>query len=376
MCNRKTDWLSCVAMLLMSLALAGCGNEPLTMIVGTYTDECASRGVYSYFFDQEKGVLTDGGGNIFTEAPGAVSRVEMRNPSYLTLSSDGKFVYAVSEVGDSLASAVTLRLDSKTGAMQMLGSELTDGKDPCYISTNGKVVMTANYSSGNVTEFPIGEDGRLLPHDFLYDTGMGGPDSIRQNLPHAHCALFNAAGTELYVSEFSADVVTKYDVATRQGKRIQLPSDFGPRHIILNTDESKAYVIGELSGNVVVIDTESDSVIQTVCADTVHARGCADIHLSPDGKFLYASVRLQNDGIAIFKVDSDGTLTNAGYQPTGIHPRNFNITPNGKFLLVVCRDSGCIQIFRRDAKTGLLTDTGRTIILDKPVCIKFSSSHR
>ena len=372
----RTYFRNVFLMALVSVALAGCGNEPLTMIVGTYTDECASRGVYSYFFDQEKGVLTDGGGNIFTEAPGAVSRVEMRNPSYLTLSSDGKFVYAVSEVGDSLASAVSLRLDSKTGAMQMLGSELTDGKDPCYISTNGKVVMTANYSSGNVTEFPIGEDGRLLPHDFLYDTGMGGPDSIRQNLPHAHCALFNAAGTELYVSEFSADVVTKYDVATRQGKRIQLPSDFGPRHIILNADESKAYVLGELSGNVAVIDTESDSVIQTVCADSVHARGCADIHLSPDGKYLYASVRLQNDGIAIFKVDSDGTLTNAGYQPTGIHPRNFNITPNGKFLLVACRDSGCIQIFRRDAKTGLLTDTGRTIILDKPVCIKFSSSHR
>lgn len=376
MCNRKTDWLSCVAMLLVSVALAGCGSEPLTMIVGTYTDECASRGVYSYYFDQEKGMLVGGDGGLFTEAPGAVSRVEMRNPSYLTLSADGKLVYAVSEVGDSLASAVTLRLDSKTGAMQMLGSELTDGKDPCYVSTNGKVVMTANYSSGNVTEFPIGEDGRLLPHDFLYDTGMGGPDSVRQNLPHAHCALFNATGTELYVSEFSADVVTRYDVATRLGKRIQLPSDFGPRHIILNTDESKAYVLGELSGNVVVIDTESDSVIQTVCADTVHARGCADIHLSPDGKYLYASVRLQNDGIAIFKVDSDGTLTNAGYQPTGIHPRNFNITPNGKFLLVACRDSGCIQIFRRDAKTGLLTDTGRTIILDKPVCIKFSSSHR
>ena len=372
----RTYFRNVFLMALMSVALAGCGNEPLTMIVGTYTDECASRGVYSYYFDQEKGMLVGGDGGLFTEAPGAVSRVEMRNPSYLTLSADGKFVYAVSEVGDSLASAVTLRLDSKTGAMQMLGSELTDGKDPCYISTNGKVVMTANYSSGNVTEFPIGEDGRLLPHDFLYDTGMGGPDSVRQNLPHAHCALFNATGTELYVSEFSADVVTRYDVATRLGKRIQLPSDFGPRHIILNTDESKAYVIGELSGNVVVIDTENDSVIQTVCADSLHARGCADIHLSPDGKFLYASVRLQNDGIAIFKVDSDGTLTNAGYQPTGIHPRNFNITPNGKFLLVACRDSGCIQIFRCDAKTGFLTDTGRTIILDKPVCIKFSSSHR
>ena len=372
--KRKSDLLSCGMAVLMSLAVTGCGSEPLTMIVGTYTDECASRGVYSYFFDKEKGALVGDEGGRFAEAPGAVGRVEIRNPSYLTLSADGKFVYAVSEVGDSSASAVTLRLDSKTGEVQMLGAEQTYGKDPCYISTNGKVVMTANYSSGNVTEFPIGEDGVLLPHDFLYETGLGGPDSVRQNFPHAHCALFNAAGTELYVSEFSADIVTRYDMATRQGKRIQLPSDFGPRHIILNADESKAYVLGELSGNVAVIDTESDSVIQTVCADSVHARGCADIHLSPDGKFLYASVRLQNDGIAIFKVNSDGTLTYAGYQSTGIHPRNFNITSNGKFLLVACRDSGCIQIFRRDTHTGLLSDTGRTIVLDKPVCIVFRRS--
>jgi len=368
--NRKSELLFCSAV--VSLALAGCKNEPLAMIVGTYTDECASRGVYSYFFDQEKGELVDGvEEGRFEEAPGAVGRVEMRNPSYLTLSADGKFVYAVSEVGDSTASAATLSLDSKTGSMQLLGSEQTDGKDPCYISTNGKVVMTANYSSGNVTEFPIGDDGRLLPHDFLYKTGLGGPDSTRQNLPHAHCALFNADGTELYVSEFSADVVARYDVATRQGKRIQIPSDFGPRHIVLNGDESKAYVLGELSGAVAVIDTESDRVVQTVCADTVHARGSADIHFSPDGRFLYASNRLQNDGIAIFRVGEDGFLTYVGYQNTGIHPRNFNITPNGKFLLAACRDSGCIQIFRRDTRTGLLSDTGRTIVLDKPVCIVF-----
>lgn len=372
--KRRFDLLPCFAVMLVSPVFMACGSEPLTMIVGTYTDECASRGVYSYLFDQEEGVLVSGGESRFTEAPGAAGRVEVRNPSYLTLSADGNFVYAVSEVGDSSASAVTLKLDTKTGVMQLLGSELTDGKDPCYISTNGKVVMTANYSSGNVTEFPIGDDGRLLPHDFLYETGLGGPDSVRQNVPHAHCALFNSAGTELYVSEFSADAVARYDVGTRQGRRIQLPADFGPRHIVLNADESKAYVLGELSGAVAVIDTESDRVIQTVCADTVHARGCADIHLSPDGKFLYASVRLQNDGLAIFKVNPDGTLTYAGYQNTGIHPRNFNITPNGKFLLVACRDSGCIQIFRRDTNTGLLSDTGRTIVLDKPVCIAFRRS--
>lgn len=368
----KFDFWACGVAALTSFMMVGCGSEPLTMVVGTYTDDCSSRGVYSYFFDQEKGVLVTGKGEgRFAEAPGAVGLAEMRNPSYLTLSADGRHVYAVSEVADSTASAATLVLDRKTGAMQLLDSELTDGKDPCYISTNGKVVMTANYSSGNVTEFPVGDDGVLKPHDFLYGTGLGGPDSTRQNLPHAHCAFFNAAGTEMYVSEFSADVVARYDVVTRQCRRIQLPSDFGPRHIVLNDGEDNAYVIGELSGSIAVIDTESDSVVQTVCADTVNARGSADIHFSPDGRFLYASNRLQNDGIAIFKVNDDGSLAKIGYRNTGIHPRNFNITPNGKFLLVACRDSGCIQIFKRDVRTGLLSDTGRTIVLDKPVCIVF-----
>jgi 6-phosphogluconolactonase (cycloisomerase 2 family) len=112
--------------------------------------------------------------------------------------------------------------------------------------------------------------------------------------------------------------------------------------------------------------------IQTVAADTVNAQGSGDIHLSPDGKYLYASNRLKADGVAIFKVDeTNGTLTKVGYQLTGIHPRNFIITPNGKYLLVACRDTNVIQIFERDQATGLLTDIKKDIKVDKPVCVKF-----
>ena len=108
-------------------------------------------------------------------------------------------------------------------------------------------------------------------------------------------------------------------------------------------------------------------------ADTVGAKGSADIHITPDGKFLYASNRLKADGIAIFAVDSDkGTLTKIGYELTGIHPRNFVITPNGRYLLVACRDSNLIQIFEIDKETGLLTDTGEKIETSRPVCLKFS----
>ncbi|MDD6837693.1 MAG: beta-propeller fold lactonase family protein, partial [bacterium] len=98
----------------------------------------------------------------------------------------------------------------------------------------------------------------------------------------------------------------------------------------------------------------------------------ADIHITPDGGFLYASNRLQGDGIAIFSIDqATGELTKVGYQLTGIHPRNFLITPDGKFLLCACRDSDLTQIFSIDPETGLLTDTGRSIASSKPVCLKF-----
>ena len=119
-------------------------------------------------------------------------------------------------------------------------------------------------------------------------------------------------------------------------------------------------------------DEAGFDTIQHIKADTLDARGSADIHLSPDGKFLYASNRLKGDGIAIFEVSSeDGTLDKVGYQPTGIHPRNFNITPNGKYLLVACRDTNEIQIYEREEESGLLKDTGKRIKMSKPVCVQF-----
>ena len=148
----------------------------------------------------------------------------------------------------------------------------------------------------------------------------------------------------------------------------------GPRHLTFSPNGHYAYLINELSGTVIAFEYKDGDLkeIQTIAADTVNAQGSADIHISPDGKFLYASNRLKADGIAIFNIHPDnGMLAKAGYQLTGIHPRNFIITPNGKYLLVACRDSNVIQVYERDADTGLLTDVHQDIKVDKPVCIKF-----
>ena len=132
--------------------------------------------------------------------------------------------------------------------------------------------------------------------------------------------------------------------------------------------------MSELSGKVTVFryDDGRLETLQEIVSDSVGARGGADIHISPDGKFLYSSNRLKADGIAIFSVDGQtGLLTRIGYQPTGAHPRQFNITPNGKYLLCCCRDSNKIQVFRRDKQTGMLTDTHQDIPVSMAVCVQF-----
>jgi len=206
-------------------------------------------------------------------------------------------------------------------------------------------------------------------------------------MPHLHCVRITPDGKYLLADDLGTDQIHKFNInpnANADNKEKFLtkgtPEAFkvapgsGPRHLIFNSDGKFAYLINEIGGTVIAFRYADGMLdeIQTVAADTVNAQGSGDIHLSPDGKYLYASNRLKADGVAIFKVDETyGTLTKVGYQLTGIHPRNFIITPNGKYLLVACRDTNVIQIFERDQATGLLTDIKKDIKVDKPVCLKF-----
>ena len=244
-------------------------------------------------------------------------------------------------------------------------------------------MLTANYSGGTMSVFPIRYDGSLESVDTLFQGTTSGPDPYRQATPHIHCTLFSPDGNYIFATDFSADRILRYAVHSKEELPRPLPETVniqpgsGPRHLIFSKDGKYAYLINELSGKVIAF-TYSDgrlNEIQTIVADTIQARGSADIHLSPDGKYLYASNRLKEDGIAIFEVNPEkGTLAKVGYQLTGLHPRHFNITPNGKFLLVACRDSNMIQVFERDTVSGLLKNTGKNIKMSKPVCIQFAEN--
>ena len=347
---------------LVLLALSACTRpDVLTMFVGTYSD-----GFYAYDFDQNAGALV---------SAEPVAKAEMPNPSYLAVR--GNKVYAVSEMPDTSASVWAWRYGGN--GFELLNRQPTGvpdkGEDPCYVSTDGTLLAVANYTGGTLAVYRLREDGRIAPLDSLLISGIGGPDLSRQDKPHVHCAVFSPDGKHLLFSEFSADEIGRLDVyaggVRNYCRAATLHSDYGPRHLLFDSAGTHLYVIGELSGDITVYDYAHGSLTerQVVKADRFDARGAADLHLSPDGRFLYASLRLRGDGIAVFSVGSDGMLTYVGYQATGLHPRNFNITPNGRFLLVACRDTDAIEIYSRSSETGLITFTGRTIPVERPVFV-------
>ena len=346
-------------------SVLGFADNNIKMVVGTYTD-AGGQGLYSFSFDQSTGKAT------------GISSLNVNNPSYLTFSKDGRHIYAVSEKNNATAVLNCIGFDPIKGTFAFKNSQLTNGGDPCYVDTNGKIALTANYSGGTISVFPILKNGTLDKSLLQIGSKKGGPNRTRQNTPHAHCVIFAPDGNIL-TTDFSGDRILCFSYNKRDKKledhgiAAHVKAGSGPRHLVFSPNGKYAYLMSELSGKVTVFSYKDGKLkeLQTIAADYAHAHGGADIHVSPDGEFVYASTRLKGDGITIFRVNDNGTLTRVGAQRTGKHPRNFAITPNGKYLLVACRDDNEIQVYSRDKSTGLLQNTNQDIILSHPVCVKF-----
>lgn len=359
-----------------AIALASCTKEstPQYLLIGSYasTDE---EGIKVYTFDEETGS--------FSYVSGMTG---ISNPSFVYPSADGNFVYAVGEdVAPDTPTANSIKFDKVSGTLTLLNTQPNPGDAPCNIITSpdGRWAYTSNYFGGNIDEYAIMSDGTLGPARSIEFEGSS-VDTIRQTHPYLHAVNFTPDGEYLLANDLGTDRIhifpAKGPLDVSKMKDLQILGGVGPRHLCFSPTANVAYLLGELSGDIITIGYEENpccggchyQMIQVTKADTLNGGGSADIHVSPDGRFVYASHRLKGDGISIFKINpADGTIVRVGYQNTGIHPRNFAITSNGKFILVACRDSNVVQIFSRDADTGLLTDTGNAIELSKPVCVQF-----
>jgi len=352
-------------------------SNDLFLYVGTYTSG-KSEGIYVYRMNLDDGQLTR-----------AATVKGVSNPSFLAIDPKQRFLYAANETGEFAGrkggGVTAYAIDRKTGDLRKLGERHSPGV-PCHVSVHpsGRFIMAANYGGGSVVIYPVSSGGGLgEASDVAQHTGKGA-DPKRQDGPHAHCIMPDAAGQYAFAPDLGIDKVMIYRIDMKRGKFI--PNGFaatkagaGPRHFDFHPSGKFAYVINELDSTLTAFTydktkgalTESQTV-STLPPDFSGTNSCADIHVHPSGRFVYGSNR-GHDSVVAFAIDqSTGKLNLIAHEATrGKTPRNFGVDPTGAFLLVANQNSDNVVTFRIDQQTGKLTATGQSTEIPSPVCLKF-----
>lgn len=357
-------------------------SREMLVYVGTYTSG-RSEGVYLYRLGLADGSLTH------VATTGGVT-----NPSYLALDRPRRRLFAVEETeefgGAKSGAVAAFDLGGAGGGPRFVNRQPSAGGAPCYVTADarGRFVLVANYSGGSVAVLPVLKDGALGGATDVKRHAGSGPDRARQEGPHAHCVVLDPSGSHAYACDLGTDKVMIYDFDARRGALapnaqpfVSLKPGAGPRHLTFDRAGRFAYVLNELDSTVTAFSRDrATGALRQLETRTLLPAGFggantgADIHLTPDGRFLYCSNR-GHDSLAHFRVDArTGLLAPSGHTPTGgSTPRNFALDPTGRYLLVANQKSDSVVTFRVDAATGALQPTGRAAEVPSPVCLKLTA---
>lgn len=367
-----------LATLALSMPIAAKANE-LLVYVGTYTNKGTSEGIYICKLNLATGALTK------------VTSTKSQDPAFLAIDRKRRFLYAANEIGEfngKKSGAVSaFAINQKTGELTFLNQQATNSPGPCsvIVDKTGKCVLTANYSGGSISAFPVKSDGSLGEISDLIQHQGSSVNPNRQKEPHAHTIIIDDSNRFAFCADLGMDKVMIYKLDAKRAKLTPNTQAFasvkpgaGPRHFKIHPNNKFAYVINELDETVTAFafDKANGSLkeiqtISTLPADFTGTSYCADIHVHPSGKFLYGSNR-GHDSIVVFAVDQvTGKLTLVQHQSTlGKWPRNFALDPTGQFLLVANQNTNNVVVFRLDPQNGQLTPTEHTLELPLPVCLK------
>ena len=367
-----------LTILLATIGLCASGQFSKTyLFVGTYTNGKPSKGIYIYDFNSSTGNLKR-----------VSSGRKITNPSFLTLSPAGDYLYACTETKLPKEGSVSaFKIDSINGTLTFLNKQKSGGENPVYVTTsrNNEFVINGNYTDGSVSVFKTNPDGSLNPHSQIIQFQGSGTNPRRQDKAHVHAAVFSPDFEYAFFPDLGSDKIRASTFSVNESPPLKASenhdytavSGSGPRHFTFHPNHHFAYCIEELSGTITSFKYERgrlDSIQRIFSYSKLQEEyNSADIHVSPDGLFLYASNRWENENtISIFAIDQEkGSLTLIGHQSTfGDHPRNFTLDPTGNFLIVANQVTNNIVVFKRDAKTGLLTKTGNEIKVPSPSCLQ------
>ncbi|TAG30750.1 MAG: lactonase family protein [Sphingobacteriia bacterium] len=345
------------------------------MIIGTYTHSGNSEGIYTFQFNTKDGSALP------------LGKQATPNPSFLISSINQQIIYSVNEQANT-GTVTAFKLNTKADSLTQLNTVATGGDHPCYLASdrNNRFLFVSNYTGGSFSAIPLKADGIL---DTSIQTIQHIGKSIiigRQESPHVHSTVLSPNEKYLLVQDLGTDKISVYQVDLN---KIINPIDSspihifnckpgsGPRHLIFHPTYKLAYAVQELSGAVTVMSFKNGRLkqiqeISMIPTSSKGKAGAADIHISPDGAFLYASNRGDFNELAIYKINKNGTLSHIATQSTlGKTPRNFAIDPSGKFLLIANQNSNEIVVFDRNKTTGLISHNGQRIKVGSPICIQF-----
>lgn len=353
-------------------------KDIMNLYVGTYTQKLGhvdgnAKGILKCSFDQESGKLSK---------PNLVTETE--NPSFITPHPNGKFVFAVNEKGGEREhdmGTVVAFSTNENGNLEKINEAPSGGKYPCHISVSddGNYLFTANYGGGLAMHI-IHENGRLGKSYWSVKHKGNGPNA-RQESSHIHMA--QAMDSLVWVNDLGTDLVTVYSIdkvanALKKKQQITLAPGTGPRHLCATKNKELVFVVGELNSTVSVLRGNATQGWQLIKSFSTLKSGatdgaCGDIHLGTNERYLYVSNRGVHNSISIFEIDKkNASLALLQEIPVeGKTPRNFVISPNGKYMLVANQDSRNIVVYKVNSETGLLSKH-KSVKVDTPVCLKFA----
>jgi 6-phosphogluconolactonase len=359
-------------------------SEKTWMFVGCYT--ARGQGISVYEVNLNTGALT------FVRVVPAGN-----NPSFLAIDPHGRYLFNGNEIGNyegrQSGSVTSFAIDASTGNLTEINRQPTEGRNPAHVSVDptGRFVFAANYSgtttmTNHLAVIPIGADGRLMPPtQIVTHEGRRGPNAARQEAPHAHQIIVDPTGFWALANDLGLDQTFIYFIERSAGflalneHPIQAPAGGGPRHSAFHPNGKYLFVLNELNSTLSshVWDAErgATQLIRNLSTLPSWYKGInttAQVVVSPDGKFVYASNR-GHDSIAIFSIDqATGDIAYVGEQWTfGETPRNFNISPGGDFMYVAHQNTDNIVTFRIDKASGKLDFTGQMLTSGQAVCIVF-----
>lgn len=346
-------------------------GDAMRIYTGTYT-EADSQGIELYTLDPASG-----------EVQFVSTVVKTASPSYIRFSADGRNLYAVNELVEPAGKLSAFEVDPATGGLKFLNSLPSDGRAPCYleVSANGKFVLFNNYLDGVAGVQTLNPGGQLgQPAMRLKFTG-GGPNAARQEASHVHSITLDAQNELAVVADLGSDKLTVFSFDALSGKLTQLSeaqtaSGAGPRHSCFTSDGQTLFVANELNSTVEVfkVDRKDGSLqrlqtISTLPPDFSGKNFPADIHLSPDQKFLYVSNR-GHESLAVFSWNQEKLHFNGAIPVGGSWPRNFTISKDGKWLIVANQKSRYLVVFKRNLENGVLTQSAQIATIASPACVK------